>query len=189
MSCTLEKVVNDWRITEDEFNELDQRFGKLAHKAAWQLYSKNSRISHTDEQEDIAQDLKIALMRAGSYYKRQVYIESCLKLCQFHAQDKFLRGLIIALVDLWKNKTRHGAGRQKFGLYQETLLNKILKKTVPKKLRPKKDAPLRFDIKFATYCKSIMWNQQKAMGKKITREKAIRAGQVSISEFDYIGSN
>jgi hypothetical protein len=43
------------------------------------------------------------------------------------------------------------------------------------------------DSKFATYCKAITWNAQKSLGKKITREKSIRTGMVSLSEYDYLG--
>jgi len=32
-----------------------------------------------------------------------------------------------------------------------------------------------------------VWNQQRSMGKKITREKPLRAGMVSLSSFDYLG--
>jgi len=54
--------------------------------------------------------------------------------------------------------------------------------------RPDRFAPLSIDSKFATYCKAIVWNGQKSMGKKITREKSIRSGMVSLSEFDYLQS-
>ena len=41
------------------------------------------------------------------------------------------------------------------------------------------------DTKFSTYCKAIVWNGQKSLGKKITREKSVRNGVVSLSEFDH----
>jgi hypothetical protein len=95
--------------------------------------------------------------------------------------------IINELDSLWNNRTRHGANRQKFGAYQEKILDRIVLKIVPKNKRPDRKQNLRIDAKFATYCKAIVWNGQKSMGKKITREKTIRSGQVSLSEFDYLG--
>jgi hypothetical protein len=66
-------------------------------------------------------------------------------------------------------------------------LEKLVRCLVPKDERPNKKAPLVIDTKFTTYCKAISWNQQKSMGKKITREKSIRNGLVSLSQFDYLG--
>lgn len=165
---------------------MDKKWGLLCEYQSWQLYNKNSRGNHTEDQTDISQDIRIALMKAGSYYKRQVYIEKCLELCEEYIEDEFLYELFDSLRTLWENKTRHGANKQKFGPYQEKLLDRLVRKTVPKELRPKKKAELKMDSKFTTYCKSITWNQVKAMGKKITREKAIRVGQCSLSECDYL---
>lgn len=183
-----EQICKDWMINNEEYRLLDERFGNLAEFASWELYRKNSRNNHTNEQTDIAQDLRMALMRAGSYYKRQVYIEACLELCKKYATDSFMKLMVDSLQDLWDNKTRHGANRQKFGPYQETVLYKLLRKIVPKAERPDKNALLRMDSKFTTYCKAITWNEQKSMGKKITREKVIRASMCSLSEFDYLGA-
>ena len=181
-------IINSFPITEEEYAKLDEKFGNLCEYASWQLIKKNSRNNHTDEQADIAQELRISLIRAGSYYKRQVYIEACLKLCKEHAKDKFMKYIVKELQTLWDNKTRHGANRQKFGPHQEALLDNMSKKIVPQGVRPSRKAPLRMDVKFTTYCKAITWNTQKSMGKKITREKGIRSGQVSISEYDYLVS-
>jgi hypothetical protein len=97
--------------------------------------------------------------------------------------------LIEELWFLWKNKTRHGANRQKFGDYQEMLLEKLLRKYVAKNKRPVRNKPLVIDQKFITYCKNITWNEQKRMGKKITREKTWRSGLVSLSSFDYLAKD
>lgn len=184
----MKKIVNDFPITEEEFMILDEKFGALAHYAAWQLKKKNSNNNHTDEQEDVAQDLRIALLRAGSYYKRQTYIENCFESLQKNLKDTFLKKILCQLVDLWNNRTRHGANRQKFGEYQEKIMERLILKNVKRDERPQKDAPLKMDTKFVTYCKQIIWNQQKAIGKKITREKSWRNGLVSLSEFDFLGS-
>lgn len=181
-------ILMSFPINTVEYNKLDEKFGDLCEYAAWQLFKKNSRNNHTDDQQDMSQELRWALIVAGSYYKRQVYIESCLKACEKHANDELTYGIVEELAELWLNKTRHGANKQKFGPHQEQILEKLVKKIVPKDERPSKDADLRIDSKFTTYCKAITWNKQKAMGKKITREKSIRSGQVSLSEYDYLGA-
>lgn len=184
----MKNIALSFPITIQEYNELEDKFGNLIEYAAWQLIKKNSRNNHTDEQQDIAQELRISLIRAGSYYKRQIYIEKCLDLCEQHADTKFYKCLVAELKDLWSNKTRHGANRQKFGPHQELILERLVTRLVPKDQMPSKNEPLKIDSKFITYCKAITWNAQKAMGKRITREKSIRGGQVSLSEFDYLAS-
>jgi hypothetical protein len=127
-------------------------------------------------------------MRAGSYHKRQTYIQSCFLALRKHVKDKFIRKLLCELRKLWRARKRHGANRQKFGEFQEVILERLVKKFVPKEFRPDKNMPLKIDAVFSTYCKQILWNEQKSLGKQITREKDIRSGMVSLSEFDYIAN-
>lgn len=183
----MKHIQESFPVTESEYTMLDDKFGELCEYQAWQLIKKNTRNNHTDSQEDIAQDMRIALLRAASYYKRQCYIERCLELCEKYAKDAVIKGVVKQLKGLWKNKTRHGANKQKFGPHQEKMLDKLVKTLIPKKQRPDRKASLKIDSKFTTYCKAITWNAQKSLGKKITREKSIRTGMVSLSEFDYLG--
>lgn len=176
-------------VSEEEYLTLDEQFGQLCNYAAWQLIKKNTRNNSTDEPEDYIHELKMAVIRAGSYYKRQVYIESCLEVLQKVERDEFTGKIIDELCKLWLNRTRHGANRQKFGDYQEAILDSLIKKLVNKEIAPNKQRILRLDTKFKTYCKAIIWNHSKTMGKKITREKVIRAGQVSLSDYDYLVTN
>lgn len=182
-------IQNSFPVTEEEYEILNKKFGELCEYQAWQLIKKNTRNNHTDSQEDIAQDMRIALLRAASYYKRQCYIEKSLEVCKKHAKDPVIKSVLKQLSNLWKNKTRHGANKQKFGVHQEKMLDKLVKSLVPSTERPNKKSTLVMDTKFITYCKAITWNAQKALGKKITREKSIRTGMVSISEFDYLGGD
>lgn len=184
----VDSMFESFQITNQEYLELDTKFGQLCHYAAWQLLKKNAKNNHTDELEDIAQDLRMAVIRAGVYYKRQVYIEECFDSVKHHVSDKFVKKLIDELEELWTNRTRHGANRRKFGLHQERILEHIVSRYVPADARPDKSAPLRMDAKFATYCKAITWNCQKSMGKKITREKTWRTGLASLSEYEHLGS-
>lgn len=181
-------IMMSYPITPQEYSDLNNAFGDLCEYAAWQLIKKNSRNNHTDDQTDIAQELRFSLIEAGSYFKRQVYIEKCLALCSQYAEEKdqFLKSLVDELQDLWNNKTRHGANRQKFGPHQERILDRLTKVLVPKAERPSRKEPLQISPEFKTYCKAITWNRQKSIGKKYTREKVIRTGMVSLSEYDYL---
>lgn len=180
-------ISDSFPISNEEYMNLDRDFGKLAKKQAWELLRKNTKNNHTDDFEDINQEVIIALLRAGSYYKRQVYIENCLEVAKTYVKDTFIGRIVQELDNLWSNRTRHGANRQKFGQPQEQLLWKIMKKFVPPSARPDKNAPLKIDQKFQAYCKAITWNAQKSMGRKITKEKSIRTGMASLSDFDYLG--
>jgi hypothetical protein len=141
----------------------------------------------TNEPEDDVQELRIALLRAGSYYKRQTYIESCFVALEGRVNDKFNKLILKQLNQLWVDRRRHGANRQKFGEFQELILDRLVKEYISEEDRPKKDASLSIDTKFSTYAKQIIWNAQKSLGKQITREKSWRTGLVSLSEFDYLG--
>jgi hypothetical protein len=184
----VKSICESFPLSDEEYNQLNKEFGHLCHYAAWQLLKKNAKNNHTDDFEDINQELLMSIVRAGSYYKRQVYVEKCLEAAKSYVTDGFVQFVLQELEHLWHNRTRHGANRQKFGAYQETLLERIVKGFVPKDARPRKDQPLKIDTKFATYCKAITWNAQKSMGRKITREKCLRSGQVSLSDYDYLAT-
>jgi hypothetical protein len=179
-------VTAKFPISNDEYKQLEKSFGQLTKYASWQLIRKNAKNNHTDDFEDINQELIMSLIRAGSYYKRQIYIEKCFEIAKSHVKDLFVVKLLEGLEDLWKNRTRHGANRQKYGYWQEKLLEKIINKYVPQSERPKRDTPLEIDNKFSTYCKSIVWNTNKSIGRKITKEKVVRNGSVSLSEYEYL---
>lgn len=185
----MDYILAAFPLSNSEYNQLEAQFGDLAHYAAWQLIQKNVKNNHTDDQEDIAQEIRWASVKAGSYFKRQVYIESCLQAVKEHAVDKKSINILNELENLWNNRTKHGANKQKFGKPEETLLDALVDKVVPEEHRPSKSPPLEFNAKFITYCKAIIWNCQKSLGKKITREKTIRSGIVSLSEYDYLVSS
>lgn len=184
----MQNVMNAFPITEQEYTQLDEKFISLCHYQAWQLLKMNANNNCTDDQEDIVQDLRIALIRAGSYYKRQTYIEQSLNVLYKHVRDPFNRRILRQLRKLWNNRKRHGANRQKFGDFQEIILDDLIQKYVPRKEQPKKDHPLNIDPKFIRYCKQITWNELKLKGKQITRDKSWRTGLASLSEYEYLGA-
>ncbi len=185
---TLESIVNSFPISSEEYAELEKKFGNLAYYAAWQLKKKNSKNSMTNDPEDDVQELRIAMIRAGSYYKRQIYIESCFDALDACVKDKMIKGIVKQLKQLWEDRRRHGANRQKFGETQERVLEQLVRKHVPKATRPNKSRSLHIDGKFSVYTKNIIWNAQKSLGKQITREKSWRTGLVSLSEFEYLSA-
>ncbi len=185
----MEYILHAFPVTNEEYKTLDEMFGKLAHYAAWQLVKKNVKNNHTDDPEDIAQELRWAIIRAASYFKRQVYLENSMAAARLYVRDPLVISVLDELEQLWRNRTKHGANKQKFGQHQELILDDIVLKYVPDKDRPSKSASLQINRKFTTYCKAITWNCQKSIGKKITREKAIRSGIVSLSEYDYLVSS
>lgn len=182
----MESILHSFPISPEEYLLLDEKFGKLAYFAAWELKRKNSKNANFNDPDDDVQELRIALMRAGSYYKRQTYIEDCFQVLELYATDRFIKRVVLELKDLWENRRRHGANRQKFGPFQEVILDRLVENHVPLSARPDRKRKLQIDLKFTTYCKKILWNEQKSLGKQITREKGWRTGLVSLSEFDYL---
>lgn len=190
----MKDIFDNFPITGNEYSALVKKFGKLCYFAAHQLKKKNSNNNLVDDFDDINQDLQLSLIRAGSYHKRQCYIKKCLKLSyrfasEIFGKDSLVFQIVQELVQLWDNRTRHGASRQKFGQFQEDILDEIVAAIVPVGMQPQKSEELVIDYDFSKYCKSIVWNEQKNRGKKITREKPIRSGMVSLSEFKYLGTN
>lgn len=182
----MKTICNAFPISKEEYQELHDKFSRLCFHASWELARKNTGNNHQNDIEDFQQDLLISVVRAGSYYKRQVYINQCFETCFKYCDDEFMVELVGGLKNLWDNRTRHGANRQKFGTYQEKLLEKLVRKFVPDKERPKRNDRMSIDTKFTIYCKRIIWNTQRSLGKKITREKPLRMGLVSLSEFEYL---
>jgi hypothetical protein len=182
----LSSIYLNFPITSEEYKNLEKKFGQLCYYAAWQLTRKNSNNNHQCDLDDFQQELMLAVLRAGSYYKRQVYIDTSLSSLSDKKLDKVADVILNELFDLWKNRTRHGANRQKFGDYQEKILDNLCEGYLQPSDMPDKSRSLIFDTKFFTYCKQIVWNAQRNLGKKITREKPIRSGQVSLSDHDYL---
>jgi hypothetical protein len=186
MSSTNSIFIN-FKLTNSEYEDLNNRFGRLCYKIFSELKRKNSRNNYTEELDDVLQELRISLIHAGCYYKRQIYLEDCFKQCNCYVKDKFLIMVLEELELLWLRRTQHGANKQKFGDHQEAILEMIVK-TLPLELHPKKDRNLIIDSDFSTYCKAIAWNCQKNIGKKITRERSIRGNSVSLSQHDFLAS-
>lgn len=182
----MKAIYKNFPITTEEYLKLEKKFGQLCYYASWQLTRKNSANNHQFDLDDFKQELMFSVLRAGSYYKRQVYIDACLNKLKSKNLTKVSEAILNELVDLWNNRTRHGANRQKFGEYQEQILKKMCDLYLDSGEKPDPNNSLLFESKFYTYCKQILWNAQRNLGKKITREKPLRSGQVSLSDHDYL---
>lgn len=181
-------VFKNFPVSNSEYIQLEKKFGQLCYYASWQLIRKNSANNHQFEIEDVSQELMVAVLRAASYYKRQVYIDSSLQTLENAKLDRFTRLILKELIHLWKNRTRHGASRQKFGDHQEAILKQMCQVLLPPEEVPSPERELSMEAKFLTYCKQILWNATKHLGRKISREKPLRSGQVSLSDHDYLGN-
>lgn len=185
----MEYILEAFQVTNEEYNVLNDKFGKLAHYAAWQLIKKNSKSNHTDDPDDVAQELRLAMIRAAAYFKRQVYLEDCMKIANKYIKSKKALLQLRKLEESWDNRTKHGANKQRFGPREEAMLDKLVEKYVPLEERPNKRKTLEINSKFTTYCKSVVWNKSRSHGKGYSKDKRIRMGTVSLSEFDYLGSS
>lgn len=181
-------IVKDFPISDQEYHQLESEFGNLCHFQAWRLIRWNSFSNLADDPDDFIQDLKISMLQAGSYYKRQVFMESCFQALArvIYSLDRQAREELLLLRGLWKDRRRHGARKQKFGPQHERSLQDLVDKYLPPEARPRRDKPLVIDKDVRIYIRSCTWNQQRSMGKKIKKESAIRVGQVSLSEFDVV---
>lgn len=186
---TVDYIFDTFQITDEEYAELDREFGKYCYFVAQQLKRNNLRNNLTDDVEDIAQDLRWSISRAGVYTKRQTYLVSCMEVARKHVKDPVIIAVLDVLEHLWDNRTRHGANKQKYGQHQEWIIEQIINRHVPVADRPDKKRKLVIDKKFAAYCKAVAWNCSKNLGKKITRERNIRSGQVSLSEHNYLAGD
>ena len=73
----MKSISLEFPISNEEYLELDEKFSRLCWHAAHELKKKNSLNNYTDDAEDIKQSLTLDMLKAGSYYKRQIYIEKC----------------------------------------------------------------------------------------------------------------
>ena len=187
MTTTLERIVSKFPISDEEYHELHQKFDKLCCFAVWQLKKRNQTYDVLSDVDDDIQELRIALLRAASYYKRQSFIEDCFRALSAARLPGPVREVVDELWGVWESRRLHGSERKKFAAYQEEMLWQAVERHVKSAARPSASRPLRVDRRFHTYCKQIVWNAQKTIGKKLTRDKSRRRGESSLTEHEYLG--
>ena len=180
------RILKEWPISDEEFQDLEKQFARLSHKQAWTLIKMNYRNNFSDEEEDIVQDMRLGMMKAAAYTKRQRYTVACFEKLREHCHDAKELLLIDEMESIWEERKNPGGGKRKFDKPREKLLEKLVKKYVPEQDRPNRNERLILDARFKTYCKTITWNEIKQKGKRITREKFWRSGIVSLSEHEFL---
>lgn len=171
-------------ILDAEYVDVEKQFDKLCCAIAWDLQKKNrnNNCNVETEIEDVIQEIRIAVLEAMCYHKRQIYIDSSFVVALKYCMNADVRTELLNIYDIWQNRKEHGTNRPKFEKQHEDLLEKIVMEYVPDKMLPNKNKPIKIDTEFKNYCKSIAWNRQKSIGRKITKERVIKKGIVSLSE-------
>lgn len=181
-------IFKRFEITTEDYKLLEKKFDSLCKFVAWRLKQSNARNNCTDDLDDFIQEMRLAVLYAGAYYKRQTYIEECLVLLKKNLTDHFLKLILDELVSRWRSRSKSGDERKRFDVYHEEILENLVKENIPEKIRPSRKRPLNIDQRFPIYCKNIIWNKKKAVGRKITKERSLRGGLVSLGQYEYISS-
>lgn len=171
-------------ILDCEYAELEKQFDKLCCMIAWDLQkkNKNNNCYVETEIEDVIQEIRIAVLEAVCYAKRQIYINDSFEIALKYCVDEKRRKMLLEIHEVWENRKLFGLNMPRFERHHEDLLEEIVMETVPENCLPNKNKVLKIDTEFKNYCKSILWNRQKSIGRKITKERAIKKGSVSLSE-------
>lgn len=177
-------MFKEFSVTNEEYDILNKQFGELCYFIAHQLIGENIKNNFTDDFDDVVQEIRLALLDAARYYKRQTYIEDALKCARLHCKGERVLSLLVRLETMWQDRKT----RRRFKKKQEDLLERLLD-YIPQEVRPSKQQNLKMNKEFFGYCKSILWNRKKFLGKKISRDRPIRSGILSLSQFDHRSFN
>lgn len=178
-----------FKLTDDEWQQIHKNFWKLCRHQAKSLLNMNTKGSHTDDQDDIEQEMYQSMIIAAMYHKRQCFIDSCFNALANNVKDKGLLEIISKLESLWRPEASdelQATPRRRFGEHQEKTLYRLVNSCLPSALRPSPNTPFKFNEKFERYCKANTWNRIKTLGRKITKERTLRSGMASLSSFNYL---
>lgn len=160
-----------FNVTEDEYAELDEAFGRLCHKAAWDAVRKYPAY----DVYDVSQEIFIAMIRSGSQYKRKAY---------FSRAEQYLESL--GLGDLPMVKTCLKRFNNHVLTPEEEHAFLLLMDCLPETgEKPSSKDPLILDKNASSYIKTCLWNQQRCWLKSTGKERSLRKGEVSLSEYDH----
>jgi hypothetical protein len=166
---TAERLCSAFPLTTAEYEQLEDELGDLLHFIAWKFLRCNQQANHTEEEADVCQELRIALMIGAAYFKRQTWVEACFDVLPESPDVKRLK-------QGWDNRKK-----KHFGEKHEEELADLVGRLVPASERPSKRASLAVDGAFKGYAKSIVYNRLKQLGKRLVREKPLRVGCLSLS--------
>ena len=167
-------------VTDEEFDYLVQKYGKLCWFAATKLGNQKHRLP--EDLSDFHSEIQLGMCRAGSYFKRQTFLEKCfthLEQSDLSSEDK---SILEEIQKIWNTK------KALFGEKEEDRLLELFNKYRDNVDFSDHDR-LIFNEKFEVYCKSIIWNTTKTLGEHISRENSLRASEISLDEYPFIAGN
>lgn len=175
-----------YMLCDEEWEQLDNKLGKLCHFAAWNVAKSNGAVETS--LDDIQQECFLALIRALMYYKRQVYIERGFTWLDrnSHQIPDQLKMRYLKLTYSWRHRKQF-SGKNGFLDGDEELASIIV--SVPfdsSDLPPSRDAKLEMNQYFMHYAKAIIWRSAKNFGAEIKKEKDAAARNVSLSDCDFL---
>lgn len=168
-------------VTDSEFEILEKKYGKLCWFAASKLASSNNKSE--EDLQDFHSEILIGMFRAGSYYKRQTFIENVFEFldnCKIYMKNEDLN-ILKTLKTCWNRKAN-------FTEKQEVIIRELLEeyKNSSNINAPSEKDPLLMDSKFDIYCKAIIWNTQKALGQNISKENEHKNKEISLDEWSFL---
>lgn len=174
-------IQKKYPVTNEEFEVLEKKYGKLCWFAASNLTYSNRKSE--EDLQDFHSEILIGMFRAGSYYKRQTFIENVfeyLDKCKIYMEPIDISSLQ-TLKNTWKRKAD-------FNETHEVIIREILKKyeDAINEDAPKDNLTLQFDEKFEIYCKSIIWNTKKSLGQSISKENKYKCKEISLDEWEFL---
>jgi len=168
-------------ITNQEFEVLEEKYGKLCWYAATNLAFTNGKSE--EDRQYFHSEILIGIFRAGSYYKRQTFIENVFEYLDKYKDEMESSDIfnLEKLKDTWKHKAN-------FTETHEIIIREILKKyeNISKEECPKDNFSLIFDDKFEIYCKAIIWNTKKSLGQAISKDNENRRKEVSFDDCQFL---
>lgn len=178
----VEWIHKEYSIGSEEWELLEKRLGNLCRKITWQLLRQN-HIANSDNFEIWNTEIQMALVRAACYYKRQCYLKKALSALEsikgrMNEQDRIEAE---ALLSRWRSRPKNGEPR--FSREHEKRLAKLLAKSAAESA-PKKES-LVFDREFEPYAKRIIWNAQKTLGRKMSKQKQ-EATMLSLDDLAFL---
>lgn len=182
------EMYKKFKVSDEEYVEMCNKFKKLCYAQAWDVIRRNSSNNHNFDIEDLIQTQLLSALKSTIYLKFYRYTEKCFAVCEKYVSTKKDKKLLDKLLGFWNNRKRHGAHRRTFNSQHEEQLEELVLKLVPEKEIPKPQDPIEMDAAFGVYFKSCTWNSTRSVGKSITKEKNLRVGMCSLSDYDYLGT-
>jgi hypothetical protein len=153
-------------VTEEEFDSLTEALGRLCHKAAWEVI----KSYRNEEQENIAQELSIALIRSAAQYKRKNYFARAFQWLEEkgHIDSPF----VACWKDLFDTHKMTHEEEEEFISFMDQIAGPAA---------PRVDEPLSMDEGGLRYIKTCVWNQQKFTLKNLGKQRMRSKGNIVLS--------